>query len=59
MSVCDRLARRSVAVVVSARLGNVTSDAIEERDVCRGWKLLGTVEGPRGPLGANVACLDG
>lgn len=45
--------------MVSARRGKVASDAMEERDICRGWKLLGAVEGPRGPPGASVACLDG
>lgn len=36
MSSSFDLDERSVAVVVSARLGKVASDTIDERDVCRG-----------------------
>jgi hypothetical protein len=46
---------RSVAVVVSARLGKVISDAIDDREMCRGRKLFEAVDGPRGPEGTSVA----
>lgn len=45
-------------MVVSARLGNVASDAIDEREMCLGWKLLGAVDGPRGPEDVRVARFD-
>lgn len=46
---------RSVAVEVSARRGNVASEAMEDRDICLGWKLFEADDGPRGPDDPNVA----
>lgn len=48
---------RSVAVVVSARLGNVASDAMDDRDTCLGWKPFWAVDGPRGPRGHQSCAL--
>jgi hypothetical protein len=38
---------RSVATVASGRVGNVASDAIDDREVKRGLGANGRVEGPR------------
>jgi hypothetical protein len=42
---------------VSARLGKVASDPIDEREMCRDWKLFGAVDGPRDPDCISVALL--